>query len=171
MQTYQNRTHETFKQTLQKGEAGEIAFQNYCTSKNKIILDVTNDKAYQKLDIDYVGNNGIRYEIKSEYSYGKYSAKMQRFYIEDISSQSINSDGWYRYCQADIIVNYDAVNSILYMFKLQDLKQYINTYYEKDVKRVDYCKLKFGSCGFLIYIQQFLQWLQDNNKYNEVIEQ
>lgn len=170
MQTYQNRTHETFKQTLQKGVQGENAFINYCKSKNIPLLDVRLDKQYQRLDVDFVDNNLIRYEVKSESSYGKYPAKMQRFYIEDVSCQSINSDGWFRYCQADVIANYDATNLILYMFKLDDLKQYIDTFHEVDKGKVDYCKLKYGSCGFLIYIQPFLKWLNDNGKYNQIID-
>ncbi|MEL7646990.1 MAG: hypothetical protein AAGU76_02800 [Sedimentibacter sp.] len=171
MQTYQNRTHETFKQTLQKGEQGEVAFIQYCESKNIPLIDVRNDKEFQKIDVDFiVGNKGTRVEIKTEYSYGKYSKDKQRFYVEDISSQSINSDGWYRYCQADILVDFDALNNIMYFFRLVDLKEYIETFYEKDKKKVDYVKLQKGSCGYVVYIQPFLQWLNDNNKYNEIIE-
>lgn len=171
MQTYKNKSFNTFQETLLKGEQGETAFQNYCKSKNIPLLDVRQDEGYQKLDIDFVTNKGTRCEVKTEYSYGKYPKGKQRLYIEDISSQSINSDGWYRYCQADVIINYDAINSIMYMFRLADLKQYINTYYEVNKQKVDYAKLAYGSCGYLIYIQPFLQWLNENNKYIEVIEQ
>lgn len=171
MQTYQNKSFNSFQETLLKGEAGEAAFQNYCKSKNIPLLDVRKDEAYQKLDVDFVTNKGTRVEIKTEYSYGKYSKDKQRFYVEDISSQRINSDGWYRYCAADILVDFDAINSIQYMFKLQDLKEYINLFYEVDKAKVDYCKLKYGSCGFLVYILPFFQWLNDNGKYNQIIKQ
>lgn len=171
MQSYQNKTFHTFQESLQKGEQGEEAFINYCKSKKIILLDVRKDKEYQRLDIDFVDVALLRYECKTEYSYGKYPAKSQRFYIEDISSQSINSDGWYRYCAADVIINYDAVNSIQYMFRLDDLKEYINLFYEADKARVDYVKLQKGSCGYVVYIQPFFQWLNDNGKYNQIIKQ
>jgi hypothetical protein len=175
-----NKTwYKSFDETKTKGEVGEDAFIQLIKGLEDVILyDVREFDFCRKRDIDFIvfvydEDDKITcslIEIKTEFAYGTYSKEKQRFYIEDISSQKQNSDGWYRYTQCDIMANFDAVNKIMYYFKFEDLKEYIELFYKKDNKRVDYIKIQYSSAGYVVNIKNFYEWLQDNNKYNKVIE-
>ncbi|MDW5300635.1 MAG: hypothetical protein SA378_10950 [Sedimentibacter sp.] len=177
---YKNKTwYKDFSETLDKGEIGESAFIQLAKGlDNVVVYDCRKFDFCRKRDIDFIifiydEDDKIDcklIEIKTEYSYGKYSKDMQRFWIEDISSQKQNSDGWFRYCSCDIMVNVDAINNVMYMFDFNGLKTYIDLYYGNDSKRVDYKKLEYGSTAYVVNIQLFLKWLEDNGKYYKIVD-
>lgn len=180
-----NKTwYKDFDETLTKGKVGEEAFvQLVKRLDNVVIYDVRGNEFdfCRKRDIDFIifiydEDNKIDcklIEVKTEYSYGKlnkeYNKHLQRFWIEDISSQKQNSDGWFRYCQCDVMVNMDAINNVMYMFDFAGLKEYIDLFYKKDSKRVEYKKLEYGSAAYVVNIQLFIKWLDDNDKYIKVV--
>lgn len=172
-----NKTwYKSFDETLEKGEVGEKAFikEFYKLDNCDWIVDLRNLERMRKEDTDFLVflndyKDSFSAEVKTEYSYGKYSKDKQRFFIEDISSQKQNSDGWFRYCKAEFIANYDAINKILYMFKFEHLKEYINLFYEKDIKRVDYIKLQYGATGYVVNIMLFQEWCNENDRYFIVV--
>jgi hypothetical protein len=84
----------------------------------------------------------------------------------------INSDGFFRYCEADILVEYDKINELMYLFDWKSMKEYINYFYVEnmDRNRVDYIYINDCSAGYGVYILKFQQWMINNNRYFKIID-
>jgi len=163
-----------FENALKVGEIGEDVFIDYMEELNNFIVDVRTVPEYQKQDIDflvYTDDDILSFEIKTDEQFGLMRNKnYARFFIEDIQNVNINSDGWFRCCAADVICIYDNINCVMYFMLMQDLREYINTYYGRDNKRVDYIDSNSNSKGYGVYINKFYDWLRDNDRYNLIIE-
>lgn len=148
----------------QKGKSGEKAIKDFYNKKGVNIIDVTEDKEYQKNDIDFIFN-GQTVEIKT----ANYLNNNDNNIILEIISNDNKEDfkkGWLYTSKADVIIFYNPQESITYQFFLKDLKDY----YEKNKSIIDikyfnskeYDNYKYIKCSKLAYIP--LKNLIDNIK-------
>jgi uncharacterized protein YpmS len=169
----EKKTKRTFEDSLEVGEIGEQVFVKYMDSLNNFIVDVRKVKEFQAKDIDYLvytDDDMIAFEIKTDEQFGTMRNKnYSRFFIEDIQNVNINSNGWFRVCFADVLTIYDSINCVMYMMLMKDLREYIDLY-KKDIKRMEYNTIKTGAAGYCVYINKFYQWLQDNDRYNKIVD-
>ena len=172
-------TDKQFFNDVEKGKFAEEQFEKLSKCLGINVDDVRMDKDFMAIDVDYLCwkndvNNKTKVEIKLDSAFGNYKPDKQRFFIEDISTVSINSDGWYRYCKSDILFVYDYINSMFYAFKMCDLREYINYYF---IDRDNRCNRVIdvfitkdngqSSRGYGVYIQLFYKWLNDGNRFNK----
>lgn len=174
----EKKVKRTFEESLEIGEIGEYAFYEYMNyiDSDIDVVDVRNDKIYQAKDIDYLvySDNEDMYsvEIKTDCLVGKMKvSKYRRFFIEDVQNIRIGSDGFFRYCEADILAYYDSIKELMYLVDWNDLKDYINYFYHNnyDSSRVEYVK-GHNSLGYGVYIDKCKEWFNDNEKYFKVID-
>ena len=171
-----SKVTKTWEESLKVGEIGEDVFAEYMNylGDNEII-DVRYDKAWQVKDIDYLvySDNEDMYtvDVKTDCKIGEMRvSKYRRFFIEDIQNVRINSDGFFRYCEADILAYYDSIKELMYLVDWNELKEYINYFYYESVNknRVEYVSGN-NSLGYGVYIDKCEQWFNDNDKYFKVV--
>lgn len=166
-----------FEQKLIIGEIGEDVFAEYMHYLgDNYIVDVRQDKEFQAKDIDYVvysdDEDMYTVEVKTDMKIGEMRiSKYRRFFIEDVQNVRVNSDGFFRYCEADILAYYDSIKELMYLVNWNDLKDYINYYYysNPDSSRVEYV---YGnnSAGYGVYIDKCEQYFIDNDRYFKVVD-
>lgn len=150
---------------LEAGKKGEQLVAAVLQQRGWRLEDVSNISTFQKKDTDFIitkDNITTTIEIKTD-------AQMSRtgnFFIEMCQG---NKKGWYYYCEAEYLFYLDSTNSIIYIFKLADLRQYINnkgaelrTALTRDGNRT--------VCGTLINHNSFFFWLKEQKKFNQKIE-
>ena len=110
-----------FTQQLQIGKSGEDGFIKYCNDNNLNVVDVTHDREYQKIDVDFIVN-GYYTELKTD----NLIDKTGNFPIELVHHRKTGDrDGWYYYTQATYIIRYSIKSSRLYILYFQKCKDYI----------------------------------------------
>lgn len=82
------------------GKKGEQAVKNYYISQGAEVIDVSNDKEYQKKDIDLI-INGQTVEVKL----GNKIPQYKEFCVEIVSNDNPGyfRKGWFYTSQADIL--------------------------------------------------------------------
>jgi len=87
------------------GRSGEIDFIRYCQQRSLRVVDVTQDKKYQKIDVDFIVN-GYYVELKTD----NLIYKTGNFPIELIHHRKTGDrQGWYYYTEAKYIIRYSKV--------------------------------------------------------------
>lgn len=67
-------------------------------------------------------------------------------------------EGWYKFCKADYLYYGDSKNNQFFVFKLEDLKAFIEDYNLQERKAADYNykgQVKKVSLGILVPINEF----------------
>ncbi len=85
-----------FYEDLKKGKVGENIFLHYYKDKFKNIDDVTNDTAYQKIDVDFLVDE-FKVDVKFNYKDNGYLP------FEEYTNNSPYVQGWLEKSKADII--------------------------------------------------------------------
>ena len=165
-----------WKKDLDIGSKQESKFEVFMKSFGYVCEDLSDVKEYQDIDCDFKVTNtkGVTnlFEVKQDKTLAKHDYVRRRLIIEDISSVKdrygnvVNTNGWYRKCKADYLIISNG-DSKMYMYRLEDIKAYIDLYYGKDDSRVCYYPLG-NSIMFGIYQKKFDKWLIDNNKICKV---
>ena len=168
----EKKNNRTWKENLDSGKVGESVFEQYLNSINIEYINVTENKEFQAIDVDYlVGKDNVKVECKSDYKFGIYSYEKnkQRMFIETVQNRNINSIGWYYITECDILNVYDVVNKISYFFCMEDIREYINLY-ANDTDKIADVKIDKGAEGFGIYLKSYIEWLDDKEKFYKVID-
>lgn len=74
------------------------------------------------------------------------SPLLGNLFIETDNPRSKGSRGWFSFCQADLLAYGDAVNSIFYFIRIENLRNYIELHKEELEQRTT----SDGSRGFII---------------------
>lgn len=109
------------------GQIGEQVVKKFFLSNGYEVFDATKEKAYQDIDVDFVITNpatGAKrlIEVKSDYKIWRTG----NIFAEWTTNVEARKDGWLKKCKADYIYYYDVKSKKLLIFKLSDLKNYIN---------------------------------------------
>lgn len=159
-------TNVSFNDNLDKGSIAEAVFEQHMNVLEYKFQDVRKDKEYQKIDVDYLVDD-MKIEIKADFCFGSYNWEKQRFFMETVQNRRINSAGWMKISECDVLGIYDAINKIMYYMLMEDIKEYINLY-SNDTNRMMYIQIKNGAEGWGININAFWDWLINNEKFNFV---
>ncbi len=148
-----------FYTDLERGEVGENKFIELCNRLNFKCVDVSDEKEYQDLDVDFIVDNTL-VEVKTDYKI----AETSNLYIEVWSSNKIGYKGWYQKTKCEYMYVYDVNNKLMYGFCFNDLKEYVDLF--KFTERVKRC----GN-NLTANINMFFCWLKDNKKFNKIYDE
>ena len=125
----------SFYRQLEKGKEVEQIVKQYLTSRGHKVIDVSDDKSFQKKDIDFLITNGttgqeISLEVKRDDNIHKYG----NFFFECGSQKNdYYSVGWLFKCQADYICFYDTYIKKGYILDFNLTKSVLNEIGRKNI--------------------------------------
>lgn len=114
-----------FNYCLSIGNRTEDIIFNYLKGRGHEVISVTDDKEYQKKDIDcLLEHDGVKatLEIKSD---TKMHNSGNLFFEEGFDRVSGFRKGWFNYCEADFICFYDGIADCGYMVDFRKAKEII----------------------------------------------
>ena len=79
-------------------------------------------------------------------------------FIETITDLDKSKDGWFKFCQAEYIFYGDSKNELFYIFRTDDLRQFVSDNLMPERKAADYRyngKVKKVSQGMIVPISMF----------------
>lgn len=141
-----------FEELLEPIKSGEHEAKQLLRENGYRVKDVSNDSRYFKKDIDLlVSDEEDTYSI--EVKWDNVIAKSGNLFIEFYCSHSADLKGWFSFCQADYLMYGDAVNGIFYIYRVNELKEFIENNKEafqvRAVKEVTSCNA-YESKGYLV---------------------
>ena len=153
-----------FSQQLKKGKVGEELAYNYLIARGWEVEDVSNNKDYFGLDIDFLAaRNGIStsLDVKTE-------EKMSRtgnMFIEDMITyqDGTPAKGWLYYSKAEYIWHINPQNGVAFAYKLEEMREYL----KKAPRNWGYCRDKYKTVdGRLVKPEEYKNsgyWWQEMN--------
>ena len=113
---------------MTNSKQGEQIFKSLMEQRGHIVEDLTAQKEFQIVDIDFkiTSPSGI-----TKYFEVKYDAKINttgNLFIEFFNAHNYAGLGWYEFCKSDFIAYGDAHTNTFYCFLLEYLRQLINSH-------------------------------------------
>lgn len=130
---------------------GEQFAQQILESLGAQIEDVSANPTYWAQDVDMLARKDDK-ELKIEVKWDQMVSRYGNIFLETFSNLEKGESGWFIYSQADILWYGDSVNKLFYLYKLEDLRQYLDTreplYIKKHTKQChkDKNKTSEGLC-------------------------
>lgn len=115
-------------------KAGEYDLKQYLRKCGNDVIDVTNNPDYWDKDIDFIVNDFLTIECK----WDGVMSDTGNIFIELCSNIDKNTEGWYKFCQADYLYYGDAKSRVFYIFAFGELKKHIEV--NKDSYSIGYAK-------------------------------
>lgn len=105
------------------GKTGEQAVYKYLCRKYDKVIDVSANSQYQKIDTDFLCDDTILCEVKTD----QLIYKTNNIFLEDTIElwNGTVKNGWYRLTKADYLYIYDNHSSIIYGYRMDDIRQYV----------------------------------------------
>ena len=125
--------NKSFIKAKNKGKKGETAVKEYFINKGYDVIDVSENKEFQKMDIDLI-IDGDFVEVKTQSCINR-SNKI----VLELETEYYNSlfrKGWLYYTEANILMFHDKENNITYSVDTDELRKLFDKY--KDSKEIDY---------------------------------
>ena len=112
---------------MTNSKQGEQIFKSLMEQRGHKVEDLTAQKEFQILDIDFriTSPSGI-----TKYFEVKYDAKINstgNLFVEFFNAHNYAGLGWYEFCKSDFIAYGDAHTNTFYCFLLEDLRQLIGS--------------------------------------------
>lgn len=130
--------------------AGEYELKRYLRDKGHKVLDVTDNPSYWKKDIDFIVDGVETVEVK----WDNRLADTGNLFIETYSDIHQRKEGWYKFCEAEMLYYGDAQNKVFFIFNFEELKAHIEAHKVeyKTATAADYDKdgIKKWSEGYLV---------------------
>ena len=111
-----------------KGKKGETAVKDFYNSNGYCVIDVSEDKTFQKADIDLIVNDKY-VEVKTQssiYKRNEITLEIEISYYDDLYLK-----GWFYSTEADILVFYDKENNIAYNIDTAELREIYQEFKEE----------------------------------------
>ena len=113
-----------FSKMLSQGRKTEIKIAKWFESKGFTVEDVSGQEYYQQRDIDFIvydkNNKARTVEVKSD----EVQHKTQNLFIEHGMERECGwCDGWFHYCEADILCYHDNVKNVGQLYDWPKTKQ------------------------------------------------
>ena len=141
---------------------GEIRAYDYLTRNGWIIDDLTKCPQYFDKDIDFLAHSDSEAHT-IEVKWDSRIADTGNMFIETITDLDKSMAGWFEFCQAEYIFYGDSQNELFYVFKTDDLRDFVSHNTMEERKAADYSflgKIKKVSQGMIVPIEPF------STKYN-----
>ena len=140
---------------------GEMAAHDYLVSQGWKVKDLTQCEAFFSKDIDFLIIRGQEQHY-IEVKWDNWIHQTGNMFIETTTDLDFNKDGWFKFCRAEFIFYGDARQKLFYVYRLDDLKAYIQEVYDslQARKAADYNsrgQLRKVSQGLLVSIDDFRQ--------------
>lgn len=141
------------------GKVGEAAAKTYLSGQGWEVKDLTACSSFYPKDIDFLISRGReRYYI--EVKWDTRIHQTGNMFIETTTNLDTNKEGWFEFCQAEFIFYGDARQQLFYVFRLEDLKDYIRKDFShlESRKAADYNwrgQVKKISQGLIVPIEDF----------------
>ena len=122
----------SFLKAKRKGKQGETAVKDYYLNNGSSVIDVSEDREYQKIDVDFI-IDGNFVEVKTQ----KSLAEQEKITLE-IETEYYNNlvrQGWFYSTEANILIFYDNTNNIAYSVDTKELRNLYEKY--KNTKEID----------------------------------
>lgn len=156
-----------FSNDLNTGKIGEKKVYKYLSHNKKIkhIEDVTENKEYQNMDVDFICYNEDDKKCFIEVKTDTIAHKSGNIAYEIISNKHYGTIGCFEKTKAHIIFYYLLKTDELYIIKTKKLREYVNRKYKnrgKEIYMGDY------ALGYLIPIKDLLELnknIKDNKDY------
>ena len=136
---------------------GEIRAYDYLTSQGWTIEDLTSCPQYFDKDIDFLLQKDDE-EHTIEVKWDSRIAETGNMFIETVTDLDKCKAGWFEFCQAEYIFYGDSHNELFYVFKTDDLRDFVshNTMEERKAADYSFCgKVKKVSQGMIVPIEPF----------------
>ena len=114
-------TDNSFIKAKQKGKKGETAVIEHYKNNGCDVIDVSEDKEFQKIDVDLI-IDGDFVEVKTQ----KSLSEREKITLE-LETEYYNSlirKGWFYSTEANILIFYDNTNNIAYSVDTKELRDY-----------------------------------------------
>ena len=111
----------SFIKAKQKGKKGETAVIEHYKNNGCDVIDVSEDKEFQKIDVDLI-IDGDFVEVKTQ----KSLSEREKITLE-LETEYYNSlirKGWFYSTEANILIFYDNTNNIAYSVDTKELRDY-----------------------------------------------
>ena len=120
------------------GHKGEIVIYNYLINHSSTdnVIDVSNDKWFQKFDIDFIQIDGEDCVNKIEVKTDRMADRTGNMVYEVYSDRRNYTKGCFEKTEADYIFYYLINTNILYIFNTQELREWILEH-QHNLKLVD----------------------------------
>lgn len=120
---------------MEIGKRGEEHIIDYLKSSPRVtdLVDVRNDRAYQKIDVDFLMTLDDGKEYKVEVKTDTY--KSGNIYYETISSKEAETTGCFEKTEADYLFYYFINWGFLYVFSMDEYRQWFSKMEEKFIKK------------------------------------
>lgn len=135
-------SNKNFKKTLQEGKKGEQEIITYFKGRNSSVIDVSDDKEFQKKDIDLLLQNQENQKCSVEIKTDNRMSKTGNFFFEIGNDRETGYyDGWVKYCQADYICFFDNTKKKGYILDWEKTKAILKekAEYTCFCNRIDNC--------------------------------
>lgn len=142
-----------FKRDIRRGAKGEeIVFEFLLGLDNIIdVLDVSKNKDYQKIDVDFLVIDESGDEIKVEVKTDSY--KTNNMVYEVFSSRKKKSVGCFEKTEADFIFYYYINKGKLYVFDTLKLREFVHSKADEGVYKL--IKMGDSASGYKICLDDF----------------
>ena len=115
-----------FSQQLKKGKVGEELAYNYLIARGWEVEDVSNNEEYFSLDIDFIAakdGNSVSLDVKTEEA----MSRTGNMFIEDTITYQDGrmAKGWLYYSKAEYIWHVNPKNGVAFVYRLEDMKEYL----------------------------------------------
>ena len=145
-----------FHQSMKIGQLGETRIFEYLESRDDVesVIDVTDQRHFQKIDVDYLVKTTDGKEYKVEVKTDTY--KSGNIYYETISSKESDTIGCFNKTEADFLMYYFINWGYLYIFSMPEYQKWFNlnepqmikSGYQKQVKNKGYKDKTYTSIGY-----------------------
>lgn len=138
---------------------GEFYASQYLKSQGYEVEDTTLNPDFWRKDIDFIARKGNE-EITVEVKWDNRISSSGNMFVETITDIDKSKQGWFEFCQADYIFYGDSKNNLFYVFKTNDLRQFMRYNETQSRKAPDYNyrkKVNKVSQGELVSIKEFSQ--------------
>ena len=137
---------------------GEWEYQYTLKHYNYEVINVSNEPDYWDKDIDCISVNPITKNVAThEIKWDKRIAETGNLYIEIKNPRSRNGQGWFYFCEADLLAYGDAYNKVFYVIDMKQLKEYI----EKNKDNLHIVSTFDGSEGYALPLENIKDLITD----------
>lgn len=115
---------------MEIGKAGENLFSHIMKQNGYGVEDVSGNPNYWYKDIDFIITSPFTNAVKTfEVKYDSRIANTNNLYLEiwNRNSKAVKGLGWWRFCEADYLAYGDFHNNIFYVFKVEELKNRVES--------------------------------------------
>lgn len=130
-----NKKIHNFKDSLKVGDYGENIIYNYLNQSPTVdtILDVSDIKMYQELEVDMITKMTDGQEYKIEIKTDTYQSG--NIYYETVSAEEVGSIGGFEKTVCDYMFYYFINMSTLYILKMDEYRKWFRSKEESFIKK------------------------------------